>query len=213
MNKFAYLQELLCEKAKRSIEALPHTSKGYNRAISILKDRFGKESEVVKTIVKEILELPHIATANIKKIHDFYEKLSYCVQSLETLTQLGAINGTVSMVLDKLPAIRGDLVRNDSAWEKWNFMQFTEALQFRTRRNPLPEEAKSDDPSKKRDRRSQGQGYYQTQQAKAEQPSKIRSCIYCDSHDHRSAACTSVTQPTNVRQFWLRRKRVSTAPG
>ena len=68
VNKFAYLQELLCEKAKRSIKALPHTSKGYNRAISILKDRFGKESEVVKTFVKEILELPHIATANIKKI-------------------------------------------------------------------------------------------------------------------------------------------------
>ena len=129
MNKFAYLQELLCEKAKRSIEALPHTSEGYNQAISILKDRFGKESEVVKTFVKEILELPHIATANIKKIHDFYEKLSYCVQSLETLKQLDAINGTVSMVLDKLPAIRGDLVRNDSAWEKWNFVQFTEALQ------------------------------------------------------------------------------------
>ena len=28
VNKFAYLLELLCEKAKRSIEALPHTSKG-----------------------------------------------------------------------------------------------------------------------------------------------------------------------------------------
>ena len=209
MNKFAYLQELLFVKAKRSIEALPRTSEGYNRAISILKDRFGKESEVVKTFVKEILELPHIATANTKKIHDFYEKLSYGVQSLETLKQLDAINGTVSMVLDKLQAIKGDLVRNDSSWEKWNFVQFTEALQFWTRRNPLTEEVKSDDPSKRRDRWSQVQGYYQTQQAKAEQPSKIRPCIYCDSHDHRSAACTS----TNAKQFWLRRKRVSTAPG
>jgi hypothetical protein len=44
INKFAYLQELLCDKAKRSIEALRHTAEGYNRAISILKDRFGKES-------------------------------------------------------------------------------------------------------------------------------------------------------------------------
>ena len=205
MNKFTYLQELLCEKAKRSIEALPHTSEGYNRAISILKDRFGKESEVVKTFVKEILELPHIATANIKKIH-FYEKLSYCVQSLETLKQLDAINGTVSMVLDKLPAIRGDLVQNDSTWEKWNFVQFTEALQFWTWRNPLTEEAKSDDPSKKRDRQSQGQGYYQTQQAKAEQLSKIRPWIYCDSHDHRSAACTSVTSANQRKAILVKKK-------
>ncbi|CAB4001158.1 Hypothetical predicted protein [Paramuricea clavata] len=67
INKFAYLQELLCDKAKRSIEALPRTAEGYNRAISILKDRFGKKSEVVKTYVKEILDLPHIATANTRK--------------------------------------------------------------------------------------------------------------------------------------------------
>ena len=200
VNKFAYLQELLCEKAKRSIEALPHTLEGYNRAISILKDRFGKESEVVKTFVKEILELPHIASANTKKIHDFYEKLSYCVQSLETLKQLDAINGTVSMVLDKLPAIRDDLVRNDSSWEKWNFVQFTEALQFWTRRNPLTEEVKSDDPSRRRD------GYYQTQQAKAEQPSKICLCTYCDSHDHRSAACTSVTTADQCKAILVKKK-------
>ena len=48
------------------------------------------------------------------------------------------------MVLDKLPAITGDLVRNDSAWEKWNFVKFTEALQLWTRRNPLNEEVKSE---------------------------------------------------------------------
>ena len=88
MSKFDYLQELLCKKEKKSTESLPHNSEGYNQAISILKDRFGKESEVVKTFVKEMLELPHIATANAKKIHDFYEKLAYCVQSLETLKQL-----------------------------------------------------------------------------------------------------------------------------
>ena len=213
VNKFAYLQELLCEKAKRSMEALPHNSEGCNRAISILKDRFGKECEVVKTFVKEILELPHIATANTKKIHDFYAKLSYCVQSLETLKQLDAINGTVSMALDKLPAIRGDLVRNDSTWEKWNFVQFTETLQLWTKRNPLTEEAKSDDPSKKRDGRSQGQCYYQTQQVKAEHPSKIRQCIYCDSHDHRSAACTSVTSADQRKAILVKKKACFNSTG
>ena len=86
---------MLCDKARKTIEALPHTAEGYNRTISILKDRFGKESEVVQTFVKEILDLPHIPTANTKKIHDFYKKLPYSVQSLETLKQLDAINGTV----------------------------------------------------------------------------------------------------------------------
>ena len=208
INKFAYLQELLCDKAKRSIEALPHTAEGYNRAISILKDRFGKESEVVKTFVKEILDLPHIATANTKKINEFYEKLAYCVQSLETLKQLDAINGTVSMILDKLPAIRGDLVRSDSTWEKWDFIQFTDALQLWTRRNPVIEDAKPDDPSKKRDRRDTiTRHYYQTHQGKTEQSSKKRPCVYCDGHNHRSSECDSVRM-ADQRKAILAKKRL-----
>ncbi len=35
--------------------------------------------------------------------------MTYCVQSLETMKQLDAVNGTVSMTLEKLPGIRGDL--------------------------------------------------------------------------------------------------------
>ena len=35
-TKFTYLRELLCDKAKRAIEALTFTAEGYNRAISIL---------------------------------------------------------------------------------------------------------------------------------------------------------------------------------
>ena len=60
VSKFSYLKELLWEKAKKNIEALPHSSEGYNRATAILKDRFGKDCEIVKCFIKEIMELPHI---------------------------------------------------------------------------------------------------------------------------------------------------------
>jgi hypothetical protein len=65
------------------------------------------------------MELPHIPTANVKKIHEFHDKLAYCVQSFETLKKLDAANGTVSMTLEKLPTTRGDLARNDTKWEGW----------------------------------------------------------------------------------------------
>ena len=44
------------------------------------------------------------------------------------------------MVLDKLPAIRGDIVRSDSGRETWNYVQFTEALRQWTKRNPFRED-------------------------------------------------------------------------
>ena len=41
---------------------------------------------------------------------------------------LEKINGNVAMTLDKLSGICGDLVRNDSEWESWDFVKLTEAL-------------------------------------------------------------------------------------
>ena len=117
VTKFTYLRELLDARVRKTIEALPQTAEGYNRALSTLKDRFGKESEIVKAYVKEILDLPYTPTGNPKRIHEFYDKLSYSVQSLETLKSLHEVNGMVSLTLEKLPTIRGDLVRNDPDWE------------------------------------------------------------------------------------------------
>ena len=41
------------------------------------------------------------------------------------------------MMLDKLPAIRGDLARTDPDWEKWDFAQLSEAIRLLIRRNPV----------------------------------------------------------------------------
>ena len=113
INKFTYLCRLLGPKVKTAVEALPFTAEGYYRAKSILLSNYGKESEITKALVKEIMALPVITSANPRKISEFSEKLTYCVQALETMNKLSEVNGNVPMTLDKLPAIRGDLVRTD----------------------------------------------------------------------------------------------------
>ena len=107
ISKLTYLLELLEPKVKRSVEALPFTAEGYNRAKAILEDKYGKQSEIVKCYVKEIVELPYITSANPPKIAEFYEKLSHSVQALETIGKLDVISGIVSMTLDKLSGIGG----------------------------------------------------------------------------------------------------------
>ncbi|CAB4002690.1 Hypothetical predicted protein [Paramuricea clavata] len=106
--------ELFDDKVRKAVQALPYSAEGYNRAVAILKERYGKEREIVKAYVKEILELPPVLTANARKIREFYEKLTYGVQSLQTMNKLSQVDGAVAMTLGKLPAIRGDLVHNDS---------------------------------------------------------------------------------------------------
>ena len=172
INKFTYLCGLLGPKVKTTVEALPFTAEGYNRAKSLLLSNYGKESEVTKAYVKEIMALPVITSANPRKISEFSETLTYCVQALETLNKLNEVNGNVPMTLDKLPAIRGDLVRMDPEWEKWNFAQLSEAVRLWTKRNPECQKIS-------------------TVEQRKQFLAKRRLCFNCATPNHRSAECFS----------------------
>ena len=53
-----------------------------------MEERFRKESEIVKAYTKQIFGLPTIFYLNVNKIHEFTDKLTYAVHSLETLGKL-----------------------------------------------------------------------------------------------------------------------------
>lgn len=59
------------------------------------------------------------------------------MQALQTMEKISQVDRNVSMTLDKLPAIRENLVRTDPNWERWNFAQLSEAIGQWTRRNPV----------------------------------------------------------------------------
>ena len=52
VTKFSYLRELLDHRVRKTIEGLPHTAEGYNRAVSILKDRYGNENDATEHVVE-----------------------------------------------------------------------------------------------------------------------------------------------------------------
>ena len=197
ITKFAYLRKLLSHKVKKTVEALPLTIDGYNRAKSILKSTYGKESEVVKAYVKEIVELPQIPNVNVKRIHEFGEKLMYSVQALETMNKLKQVEGNVAMTLDKLPAIRGDLVRTDPDWENWDFGKLAEALRQWTRRNPIDNKASDEQETKRRDLSNK---FYHALQHKA------KGCVYCDDVNHKAVGCTKVKSASDRRQILAKRR-------
>ena len=206
ITKFSYLRELLDVKVKRAIEALPFTAEGYNRAKSILSERFGKESEIVKAYIKEILDLPSISSPNPRKIGEFSEKLTYCVQALQTLNKLEQVNGAVSMTLDKLPAIRGDLVRTDPDWESWDFAKLSEAVRLWTRRNPMDINQREREQEQQSTNRNvcQEAGIYHTRRGADGKP-RCWPCIYCGK-DHKAVECTRVTHVADRKQILLNKR-------
>lgn len=68
ITKFSYLKELLEPQVRPSMDGLPLTTEGYERAKNILKLTFGKESEIVNAYVDGIMSLPSIYGANPNKV-------------------------------------------------------------------------------------------------------------------------------------------------
>ena len=199
INKFTYLCGLLGPKVKTTVEALLFTAEGYNRAKSILLSNHGKESEITKVFVKEIMALPVITSANPRRISEFSEKLTYCVQALETMNKLSEVNGNVPMTLDKLPAIRRDLVRTDPDWEKWNFAQLSEAVRLWTKRNQIEERETSEQPNSKRDC---SRKLFQAPGGDG----KPNKCVYCGDVTHRSSECQKISTVNERKQFLARKQ-------
>ena len=57
------------------------------------------------------MNLPVITGIQPANIHEFYKKLVYKFQSLETLGRLKDVSGNTRSVLDRLKGIKADLVR------------------------------------------------------------------------------------------------------
>eukprot|EP00112_Aurelia_sp_Birch-Aquarium-sp1_P013324 Seg2820.4 transcript_id=Seg2820.4/GoldUCD/mRNA.D3Y31 product="hypothetical protein" protein_id=Seg2820.4/GoldUCD/D3Y31 len=129
------------------------------------------------------------------RVHEFYEKLVTSVQALETMGKLIEVNGYVRMTLDKLPAIRADLVRMDDNWQKWGFPQLIEALRKWCERNPvLTSDYQSSDKVNKQQRRER---FFQVKQHEW----KPRPCAYCDSTEHKSIGCQKVKSVTERKRL------------
>ena len=192
ITKFTYLLELLEPKAKQCVEALPFNLEGYNRAKAILVDKFGKESEIVKVYVKQILDLPNVPGTNPRVTEDFYENLTHSVQALETMGKLSQIDGNVSMTLDKLSGIRGDLVRVDPDWEMWDFGKLCEALHQWVKQNPVESCGKRD--------REECKRLLYTQQDRQE-GYRPRGCVYCGNSGHKATHCDTVTEPSERKHI------------
>ena len=119
------------------IDGLPSSTEYYELAKNILKTKYKDTSEIVNAYVQNIIYLLTIQGTNTGKIHDFYNKLLFNVQSLETMGKRKEVNGYVRICLDKLERIRRDLVRTDDDWRQWDFIIFVEALRKWTERNPV----------------------------------------------------------------------------
>ena len=107
--------------------------------------------------------------------------------------KLNQVNRNVSMTLDKLPGIRGELVRTNHSWESWNFLKLCEARRQGKRRNPLDSFEKNYVPR----RQETSNKLFNAQQREPKQ----RGCVYCDDTSHVPLECPQISTVDERGQF------------
>ena len=115
------------------------------------------------------------------------------------MNKLEQVNGAVSMTLDKLPAIRGDLVRTDPGWKSWDFSKLSEAIRLWTRRNPVDTtRSEQEQPAKPNPRPTK---MYHARR----DDNKQRGCVYCG-ENHKAVECNKITNLSDRRQILLNKR-------
>ena len=194
ITKFSYLKEMLHPNVRSSIGSLPLSNEGYERAKNTLKSKYGKSSEVINAHVQEIMGLPVVNGTNPEIIHEFYYKLVTHVQALETIGKLNMINGYVRTVLDRLPGLKSDIVRNDDNWQEWEFPQLVSALEIWTQRNPIStNEIKIG---------IEHHGQEKLLNNKQHQ----KKCAYCEDTNHNSSYCKKVESIAERNKILMEKK-------
>ena len=108
VTKFSYLKELVDLRVRKLIDGLPFTAAGYEKAVSLLKKRFGQTDE-----------------RYVAKIHEFYNSMLFNVESLQTLKKLNEIDAAYLAVntstdFDRLfaPVVLGHLLETKEILKK-----------------------------------------------------------------------------------------------
>jgi hypothetical protein len=88
-EKFQYLIQATTEgsKAREVIESFPPTEQNYPKAISYLKERFGRDDVLVEVYVRDLLRLvlENTRRSEPSPVADIYDKLESQLRALETL--------------------------------------------------------------------------------------------------------------------------------
>ena len=115
VQKFNYLKSLLNGDALQTIAGFSMTNTNYEKAISLLQERYGQTHKIIQTYMQALLDIPQpLNTVDSLRNYYMYDKMETYVSGLESLGQTDDTYGSllVPIILNKLPGeIRKNLAR------------------------------------------------------------------------------------------------------
>ncbi|GFV86330.1 uncharacterized protein TNCV_1468931 [Trichonephila clavipes] len=86
VDKFNYLKSYLCGNALACINGFPISDDNYDRALDLLKDRFGNKNMLINAHLSNLLNLTPVRNStDIVGLRNLYDRAETQIRSLESL--------------------------------------------------------------------------------------------------------------------------------
>ena len=115
VDKFNYLKSVLAGSAARAIAGLTLTASNYDRAVEILKDRFGKTQQIISAHMDVLLKVSPCSNDRPAQLRFVYDQICVHTRSLPSLGVMADQYGSllIPIIMSKLPPeIRLQIARN-----------------------------------------------------------------------------------------------------
>ena len=195
--KMNYLVNSLEGPAYKAIEGLAITDENYEKAVEILKSRFGRSQEVIYSHMQELLKLQSHPNDNIAQIRAMYDNIVVQVRGLESLGITSENYGPllIAVIMTRLPEdiqLQVSRISSMSIWKINEVMNIIEKeIEARevVKKFGVAENKKSEKAIKPRS--SSPAGTTKSFVAKEEKSRKIQ-CYFCKK-EHFAESCRAVT--------------------
>ena len=207
VDKFNYLKSLLTGTAQSSVAGLALTSANYEKAVDLLKQRFGNRQMVISSHIEVLTKLPKVESiSEVKKLRSLYDTVESHVRGLEGMEISSEMYGCflTPIVMQKLPEEFRIAITRNLGSETWNLkdilVEFHKELQLREQCLVNNKEFRS---SNQRGELPLSTSALYTDSSKDKQSSRVW-CSFCN-QNHQSSKCNVVTS-TESRKEVLKKK-------
>ena len=106
VHKLNYLINSLEGVAYKTLEGLEITEQNYEKAVDLLKTRFGKSQQVISAHMRELLSLQTSSNEKANRLRSVYDNIQVHVRGLESLgvssKQYGSL--LIPVIMSRMPA-------------------------------------------------------------------------------------------------------------
>ena len=130
IEKFTYLTGQLKGPAADCIQGLSLTSKNYEEAKQLLKERFGNPQVIISAHMNALLKLPKLNNDSVSRLSSFYNTIESNIRSLLTM----GLNPShydpllIPVILERLPDAIKLLITRKLGKNNWKILELVECI-------------------------------------------------------------------------------------